>query len=80
VVYLAKKSGYTWKLSADHGTATLSRTDPRTRAVTTFASVSLEGVEQVRLWDGKSLKAVGSALYNAVSGSAVPGPGVRAVA
>lgn len=79
VVYLARKSGYTWKLSADHGTATLSRTDPRTRAVTTFASVSLEGVEQVRLWDGKALKATGSALYNAVAGGA-PAQGLRAVA
>ncbi len=80
VAFLAKKSGYTWRLSADHGTATLSRTDPRTRAVTTFASVSLEGVEQVRLWDGKSLKATGSALYNAVAGSASAAPALRAVA
>lgn len=80
VVYLAKKSGYGWSLSADRGTATLSRKDPRTRAVTTFASVSLEGVEQVRLWDGKSLKATGSALYNAVAGSGVSGGGLRAVA
>lgn len=78
VVYLAKKSGYTWSLSADHGTATLSRKDPRTRAVTTIASVALEGVEQVRLWDGKSLKATGIALYNAVSGGAAAG--MRAVA
>jgi hypothetical protein len=80
VAYLAKKSGYTWRLSADHGTATLSRTDPRTRAITTFASVSLEGIEQVRLWDGKSLKATGSALYNAVAGSASAAPALRAVA
>jgi hypothetical protein len=69
--YLARKKGYTWRLSEDRGTATLSRTDKRTKVTTTFATVSLEGIEQVRLWDGKALKATGRALYSAPAGAAL---------
>jgi hypothetical protein len=69
VAYLAKKTGYTWRLSEDRGTATLSRTNRRTGQTTTFATVSLDGIEQVRLWDGKALKATGKALYNAAAGA-----------
>ena len=62
-VYVVKKSGTTWAVSADR--ATLTQTDNKTLA--TLATVSLAGVETVGYWNGKSAKASGKPLYAALA-------------
>ena len=58
-VYVVKKAGTVWAVSADH--STLTQTNSKTGA--TLASVSLSGIEHVGYWNGKTLKAAGKALF-----------------
>jgi len=57
-VYLRKTARAVWNVDGGLTTATLTRTDRVTHAVTTLATVSLSGVEHVKLWNGTSLHAV----------------------
>jgi len=53
------KAGAAWRWSADRSTLGLQRSDARTHAVTTLASIHTSGVEQVKFWNGSALKAAG---------------------
>jgi serralysin len=68
---LRKVRGAVWAVNAEGTAATLTRTDARTRAVTTLATVQMAGIESVRFWNGTALKATGAALYSAPPGSAL---------
>jgi len=56
-VYVIKRKGAVWDWSDDRSTLTLTRTDPRTRVVTTLATITTTNVEQVKYWKGTALKA-----------------------
>ena len=62
---LKKVSGAAWSVNAEGTQATLKRTDPKTKAVTTLSTVAMTGIESVRYWNGSTLKASGVALYSA---------------
>ncbi len=58
-VYVVKKSGTAWAVSADR--STLVQTNTKTGA--TLSTVSLEGIETVGYWNGKTAKASGKPLF-----------------
>lgn len=68
---LRKVAGAVWTVAADGSAATLTRTDAKTKAVTTLATVQMSGIESVRYWNGSALKATGAALYSAPPGAAL---------
>lgn len=59
-VYVVKKSGTAWTVSADR--STLVQTSTKTGA--TLSTVSLEGIETVGFWNGKTVKASGKPLFS----------------
>ncbi|MCA0241045.1 MAG: M12 family metallo-peptidase [Proteobacteria bacterium] len=67
---LKKVSGATWSVAGDGSSATLTKRDKKTGAVTTLASLTMSGIESVRYWNGSALKATGAALY---AGAGAPG-------
>ena len=62
-VYVVKKSGTAWTVSADR--STLTQTNTKTGA--TLATVSLSGIESVGYWNGKVAKAAGKPLFAAAA-------------
>ena len=66
---LKKVSGAVWTVNAEGTQALLTRTDAKTRAVSTLSTVTMSGIESVRYWNGGSLKAAGLALYSAPAAS-----------
>lgn len=69
---LKKVAGAVWSVNAEGTEATLKRTDRKTKAVTTLATVSMSGIESVRYWNGSTLKATGTALYAAPASPVAP--------
>lgn len=59
VVFVKQVAGARWTFNEDKTAMTLKRTADQA----TLGSLSLAGVEAVRLWDGANLRAVGTALY-----------------
>jgi hypothetical protein len=64
---LKKVSGAVWAVNAEGTQAVLTRTDSKTKAVTTLATVQMSGIETVRYWNGNALKATGATLYAAAA-------------
>lgn len=60
-VFVKKKSGTVWAISADQ--STLTQTD---KAGNVLSTVNITGVEHVGFWNGKKLKSVGKPLYSPV--------------
>ena len=73
---LKKVSDAIWSVNSEGTQATLTRTDARTRAVSTLSTVTMSGIESVRYWNGSTLKAADVALYSAPAAS----PALRATA
>lgn len=67
---LKKVAGAVWAVNGDGTQATLTKTDAKTRAVTTLATVQMSGIETVRYWNGNALKATGATLYAAAGSPA----------
>lgn len=72
---LRKVKGAVWSVNAEGTAATLTRTDSKTKVVTTLATVQMTGIESVRHWDGVTRKPIGLALY-----AAPPASGISLVA
>ena len=64
---LKKVSGAVWTVDANGGSATLTKTNAKTKEVTTLATVTMSGIETVRYWNGSTLKATGATLYAAAA-------------
>lgn len=64
---LKKVSGAVWTVDANGAGATLTKTNSKTKVVTTLATISMSGIETVRYWNGSSLKAGGATLYAAAA-------------
>ena len=62
---LKKVSGAVWTVAANGSSATLTKTNAKTKEVTTLATITMTGIESVRYWNGSALKAAGAALYSA---------------
>jgi len=61
-VFLKKKAGAVWRLSEDKLSLNLTTTDKKTKEVSTLSTVTLDGIEHVKYWDGTALKASGKGL------------------